>query len=88
MRKQLFKSQKHSSDTTGSRLAYELHVRGDGSSRFLHVELSGAFTLSINVLCDCGVEAFSVAANVGDDKRVTTSLLEDANIIALLHSGL
>lgn len=65
-----------------------LHVRRDGSSGFLHVELSGAFRLSMNVLSYRCVEAFCVAANVGDDKRVTTPLLKDANIIALLHFGL
>lgn len=54
----------------------------------MHVELSGAFDLPVDVLSDRRVEALGVAANVGDDKRVATSLLEDANVLPLLHSGL
>lgn len=65
-----------------------LHVWRDSSSGFLHVELSGAFRLSVDVLSDCCVEALCVAANVRDDKGVTTPLFEDANIITLLHSCL
>lgn len=63
-------------------------MRGDGSSRFLHVELSGAFGLPVDVLSDRRVEALGVAANVANDKRVATSLLEDVNVLPLLHSGL
>lgn len=63
-------------------------MRGDGSSRFLHVQLGSAFGLPMDVLCDRRIEALGVAANMGDDKRVTTPVLKDAKVLTLLHSRL
>lgn len=54
----------------------------------MHIELSSAFRLSVGVLSDRCVETLRVAADVGDDERVATSLLEDADVFALLHAGL
>lgn len=60
-------------------------MRGDGSSLFLHVELGGAFRLSMDVLGNCSVEALGVVADVVDDKGVTTTFLKDAEFVPLFH---
>lgn len=60
-------------------------MRGDGSSLFLHVELGGAFRLSVDVLGDCSVEALGVVADVVDDEGVTTAVLKDAEFLPLFH---
>lgn len=60
-------------------------MRGDGSSLFLHVELGGAFRLSVDVLGDCSVEALGVVADVVDDEGVTPAVLKDAEFLPLFH---
>lgn len=65
-----------------------LHVGGDGSPWLLHVELSSTFTLSVDILSDRGVKTLQVAANVGDDKWVSTPLFKDTDVVSLLHSCL
>lgn len=52
---------------------------------FLHVELSGAFRLSVDVLGDCSVEALGVVADVSDDERVTPAILKNAEFLPLFH---
>lgn len=65
-----------------------LHVRGDGSSRFLHIQLSSALGLPVKVLSNGRVEALCVAANVSNDERVAAAFLEDSNVVALFDRGL
>lgn len=55
---------------------------------FLYVELGGAFSLSVVVLGDGGVEALRIVADVGDDQGVATAGLKDMDVLPLLHSGL
>lgn len=65
-----------------------LHVRGDGGSMFLYVELGSTFRLSVDVVGDGGVEALRVVADVGDDQGVATAGLKDVDVLPLLHSSL
>lgn len=54
----------------------------------LHVELGGALGLPVDVLGHGGVEALRVVADVGDDEGVAAAVLENADVLPLLHSGL
>lgn len=57
------------------KLIFASHVRRDGSSGFLHVELSSTFSFSMNVLSNRRVEALRVTTDVADDQRMAAGLL-------------